>query len=155
MLFLPWGNRDTAHVLKHFVLWMRSISNIWHHQLDGHEFKQAVGVGDGQGSLACCSPWGRKESDTTERLNWMSNNYDAESSVMNVSAEQKERRRPPTNIYTHSQSYPLPSWRWKLVDSVGRIHGEAREHESWGLSKEVKNILPVLRRNGSQNLVLK
>ena len=42
----------------------------WHHWLDGHEFEQAVGVGDGQGSLACCSPWGCKESDTTERLNW-------------------------------------------------------------------------------------
>ena len=38
----------------------------WHHQLDGHEFEQASGVGDGQGSLACCSPWGRKELDTTE-----------------------------------------------------------------------------------------
>ena len=42
----------------------------WHHRLDGHEFEQAQGVGDGQGSLACYSPWGRKESDTTERLNW-------------------------------------------------------------------------------------
>ena len=42
----------------------------WHHQLDGHEFEQAPGVGDGQGSLVCCSLWGRKESDTTERLNW-------------------------------------------------------------------------------------
>ena len=40
----------------------------WHNQLDGHEFEQAPGVGDGQGSLACCSPWGGKESDTTERL---------------------------------------------------------------------------------------
>jgi len=38
----------------------------WHHQLDGHEFEQDLGVGDGQGSLACCSPWGRKESDMTE-----------------------------------------------------------------------------------------
>ena len=37
-----------------------------HHQLIGHKFEQAMGVGDGQGSLACCSPWGRKESDTTE-----------------------------------------------------------------------------------------
>ena len=42
----------------------------WHHRLNGHEFEQALGVVDGQGSLACCSPWGRKESDTTERLNW-------------------------------------------------------------------------------------
>ena len=41
----------------------------WHHRLNGHEFEQALGVGDGQGSLACCSPRGRKELDTTERLN--------------------------------------------------------------------------------------
>ena len=40
----------------------------WCHQLNGHAFEQAPGVGDGQGSLVCCSPWGRKESDTTERL---------------------------------------------------------------------------------------
>ena len=39
----------------------------WHHRLDGHEFEQALAVGDGQGSLACCSPWGHKESDMTER----------------------------------------------------------------------------------------
>ena len=42
----------------------------WHHRLDGHEFEQALGDGEGQGSLACCSLWGRKESDMTERLNW-------------------------------------------------------------------------------------
>ena len=40
-----------------------------HHRLDGHEFEQALGVGDGQGSLACCSPWGHKESNMTEQLN--------------------------------------------------------------------------------------
>ena len=45
----------------------------WHHWLNGHEFEQAPGVGDGQGSLACCSPWGHKESDMTEWLNWTSN----------------------------------------------------------------------------------
>ena len=38
----------------------------WHHQLDGHGFEQASGVGDGQGSLACSSPWGRKELEMTE-----------------------------------------------------------------------------------------
>ena len=42
----------------------------WHRWLNGHEFEQAPEVGDGQGSLACCSPRGRKESDTTEQLNW-------------------------------------------------------------------------------------
>ena len=41
----------------------------WHHWLDEHEFGQAPGVGDGQGGLACCSPWGHKESDMTEQLN--------------------------------------------------------------------------------------
>ena len=41
----------------------------WHHWLDGHELEQALGDGEGQGSLACCSPWGWKESDTTEQLN--------------------------------------------------------------------------------------
>ena len=44
----------------------------WHHRLDGHEFEQALGVGDRQGSLACCSPWGHKESDMNEQLK---NNY--------------------------------------------------------------------------------
>ena len=42
----------------------------WHHQLNGHEFEQAPGAGDEQGSLVCCSPWGHKKSDTTEGLNW-------------------------------------------------------------------------------------
>ena len=41
----------------------------WHHQLNGHEFEQPLEVGDGQGSPVCCSPWGRKELDMTERLN--------------------------------------------------------------------------------------
>ena len=55
----------------------------WHHWLKGHEFEQVPGVGDGQGSLACCSPWGRKELDTTERLNW------AEEEVPGPSASQR------------------------------------------------------------------
>ena len=42
----------------------------WHHRLNGHEFEWTPGVGDGQGGLVCCSPWGRKESDMTEWLNW-------------------------------------------------------------------------------------
>ena len=40
----------------------------WHHRLDGHKLEQVLGVGDGQGSLACCSPWGCEESAITERL---------------------------------------------------------------------------------------
>ena len=40
----------------------------WHHQLKGHEFEKVLGVGDRQGSLVCCSPWGHKELDMTEQL---------------------------------------------------------------------------------------
>ena len=45
----------------------------WHHRLNGHEFEWTPGVGDGQGGLLCCNPWGRKELDMTERLNWTEN----------------------------------------------------------------------------------
>ena len=51
----------------------------WHHQLSGHEFEYTLGVGDGQGSLACCDSWGCKESDMTEWLNWTELNYWAAS----------------------------------------------------------------------------
>ena len=47
----------------------------WHHQLDGHEFEWTPWVGDGQGGLACCNSWGRKESDMTEWLNWIELNW--------------------------------------------------------------------------------
>ena len=47
----------------------------WHHRLNGHEFEQTLGVGDGQRGLACCDSWGHKESDTTEWLNWTELNF--------------------------------------------------------------------------------
>ena len=53
----------------------------WHHQLNGHEFEEAPGDGEGQGSLACCSSWGHKESDMTERLN--NNNLEYIKNVYN------------------------------------------------------------------------
>ena len=63
----------------------------WHHWLDGHEFEQASGVGDGHGSLVCCSPWGRKELDMTERLNWTDG-----PSVIERHQEPKVRRKERT-----------------------------------------------------------
>ena len=48
----------------------------WHHRLNGLEFEQALGDGEGQGNLACCSSWGHKESDVTEQLNNNNNNKD-------------------------------------------------------------------------------
>ena len=55
----------------------------WYHQPDGHEFEQAPGVGDGQESLVCCNPLGRKELDTTEQLN-NNNNTKAKNSCIPV-----------------------------------------------------------------------
>ena len=49
----------------------------WHHRLNGHEFESTLGIADGQGGLVCCSPWGHKESDTTERLHFTSKDPDA------------------------------------------------------------------------------
>ena len=56
----------------------------WHHRLDGHEFGWTPGVGDRQGGLACCSSWGRKESNTTEWLNWTVNEMNYISWFSNV-----------------------------------------------------------------------
>ena len=50
--------------------WQRNMVR-WHHWLNGHEFEQTPEIGDGQEGLACCSPWDHKESDPTERLNWI------------------------------------------------------------------------------------
>ena len=57
----------------------------WHHRLDGREFAWTPGVGDGQGGLVCCNSWGRKESDTTERLNWTELNNSEERGYFMVS----------------------------------------------------------------------
>ena len=56
----------------------------WHHRLSGHEFEQAPGVGEVQGDLACCSPWGHKESDTTERLRF---HFHFHFSVISISGD--------------------------------------------------------------------
>ena len=58
-----WGQKDKGLTEDEMVG--------WHHWCDGHEFEQTPGAGDGQGSLACCSPWGHKELDKTEQLNWL------------------------------------------------------------------------------------
>ena len=57
---------DLSHEINRHLLLERNEMVGWCHLLNGHEFEQALGAGDGQGSLACCSPWGPKESDMTE-----------------------------------------------------------------------------------------
>ena len=83
----------------------------WHHQLSRHEFEQALGVGDGQGSLACRSPWGHKELDMTEQLNWNeSNNLEA---AIEKSCQQSLR---PTSLPVPSVAFVSEARRKFLVD---------------------------------------
>ena len=63
------NNVKQSYSNKNSNIYLHKIIICSYHQLDEHEFEQAPGVGDGQESLKCCSPWGRRESDTTERLN--------------------------------------------------------------------------------------
>ena len=73
----------------------------WHHWLSAHEFEQALGEGEGQGSLECYSPWGRKESDTTERLN--NNNSNIWKQPQRLSIDDWIKRI--WHIYIHIKEY--------------------------------------------------
>ena len=75
----------------------------WHHQLDGHGFGfgWTLGVGDGQGGLTCCSSWGRKESDTTEQLNW---------TKLNEFKSNPESNKEPIEVY--KQKSNIRFWEW-------------------------------------------
>ena len=68
--WLIWKDPDAGKDWRQAEKGMKEDEMVGHHQLDGHEFEQALGVGDGQGSLVCCSPWGHKKSDITVWLNW-------------------------------------------------------------------------------------
>ena len=63
--------KHSGHISPVPISWGVKVEMVgWHHRPDGREFEQTPGVGDGQGGLVCCSPWGHKESDMTEWLNW-------------------------------------------------------------------------------------
>ena len=69
--WLIWKDPDAGKDWRHEEKGLTEDEMVgWHHWLNGHEFEQTLGVGDGQGCLACCSPWVHKESDTTEPLNY-------------------------------------------------------------------------------------
>ena len=74
--WLIWKNPDSGKDWRQEEKWTTEDEMVgWHHWLNGPEFGWTPGVGDGQGGLACCSPWGHKESDLTERLNWIELNW--------------------------------------------------------------------------------
>ena len=68
----------------------------WHYRIDGHDFEQALGVGDRQGSLECCSPWGCKKSETTERLNWTK--FRKLEETADILRQWRVFKRPPKNF---------------------------------------------------------
>ena len=76
----------------------------WHHRLNGHGFGWTMGVGDGQGGLACCCSWGHKESDTTERLNWTELKVSYRASLM----AQMVKNLPALRVTQ------VQSWVWKI-----------------------------------------
>ena len=112
----------------------------WHYRLDGHEFEWAPGVGDGQGSLECCSPWGRKQSDRTEWLNWTELNWEKNwllpfsvffklqsvqfsCSVVSdfLRPHESQHARPPCLSPTpgvYSKSCPLSHWCHPAISSL-------------------------------------
>ena len=93
---------------------------VWHHQLNGHEYEQTLGVDDGQGSLACCSPWGRTESDTTEQLNWTELGLHC---CMQVFSSFRER-----GICSSCGAWASPLWWLLSLLSTGSRHTGFRSH---------------------------
>ena len=87
----------------------------WHHWLDGHEFEYALGVGDGQGSLVCCSPWGHKQLDMTERLNWTELTckifWASSSSSEKIRTKRNECGNTLTAQHTHSHTADPQLWQ--------------------------------------------
>ena len=107
----------------------------WHHRLDGHKLEQVLGVGDGQGSLACCSPWGCEGSAITERLNSQLN---GKESSCNIGFDSWDRKicgrmdRLPTPVYL---GFPCGSAGEEsacslgdlvLISGLGRCPGEGK-----------------------------
>ena len=87
----------------------------WHHQLNGHEFGWTLGVGDGQGSLACCDSWGHKESDMTKRLNWTEL-----KEVLNLDVKSRKK------IYWRAKMFPS---LMKIISSRSSINTKNKKHE--------------------------
>ena len=85
----------------------------WHYRLNGHEFEWTPGVGDGQGSLACCNSWGHKESDTTDRLNWTELNALKD----NPSSSMRQDSLPFKEVTSHCMNTPhFPLFTHILMD---------------------------------------
>ena len=89
----------------------------WYHQRDGHEFMHGLGVGDGQGSLACWSPWGHKQLDTTERLNWT----DCEACWILVPQLETESNHPAVESWSLNHNTARQRSDFQYYQTIGRL----------------------------------
>ena len=121
----------------------------WHHRLNGHEFEKALGVGDGQGGLVCCSPWGRKESNTTERLN-------CTETIQKCSPVKK-------NINNHKEKWTNEIWRkqiqvaseCELLLNLARSQGSKRHSLSKPLDDQKLRVkIPVVKKAGEKGTLM-
>ena len=89
----------------------------WHHCLDGRECEWSPGVGDGQGGLACCDSWGRRESDTTEQLNWTEvciSNLQTEDCISNITDNWTSLVVQWLRIHLPMQGHRFDPWSRKI-----------------------------------------
>ena len=132
----------------------------WHHQLDGHEFEQAPGV-DRQGSLVCCSPWGLKDSNTTEWLNWTGMAYPCVT-ILGASSGKIQSLVLITQLGSHpKRSHPshlmsLDSSEWSVIlKTVSRLwhllEWTLKLRTSCILASWDHDSLKVIRIQGSKN----
>ena len=101
----------------------------WHHRLNGHEFEQDPGVGDGQGSLACSSPWDRKEYDITEQLNWTELNWTDNLRTLQEWRILKTAIEGYIYIYRNWSVVPCPFYIESQICTT--VHGSQRVGHNW------------------------
>ena len=127
----------------------------WHHRLNEHEFEQAPGVCDEQGSLACCSPWDRKELDTTEWLNWTECPADAPPRLpchhltLNYSPSLRTRCWPsPLSPTHHPKQIHLPKALWHpfIFLSLSWINYQCMSHKDDSQNHYSKRRKPHMKR---------
>ena len=94
-----------------------------HHRLNGYEFEQALGVCNGQGSQACCSPWGCKEPDMTERLNWLTDRF---SKTVQQNSAPIYDRNAPENQHTIINNRRHCSQWWKTENISSKIRNKTK-----------------------------
>ena len=112
----------------------------WHHWLYGHEFEKTLGAGDGQGGLACCDSWGRKESDMTELLNW--------TELISMAVKKK------INVVETGEKKSLRYYRYINWNLQGRYYGITKKKKKKKSYHPIKlsHLWVIIKRNLNQSV---